>query len=54
MHSHTPEQDGIVERVNNTDRKSVSDKIIADFGDAEKELSKTIWSYNFERRHPSL
>ena len=34
-------------------RESLSDKIITDFGDAEREIAKTIKRYNFERRHSS-
>ena len=54
IHPHTPEQNGIVERTNKTMRESLSDKIITDFGDAEREIAKTIKWYNGERRHSSL
>ena len=51
---HTPEQNGIVERANKTVRESLSDRVITDFVDAEKEIAKTILWYNFKRRHSSL
>ena len=54
IHPHTPEQNGIVERANKTVRESLSDRVITDFGDAEKAIAKTVWWYNNERRHSSL
>ena len=54
IHPHTPEQNGIVERANKTVRESLSDKVITDFGDAEKEIARTILWYNSERRYSSL
>ncbi len=54
IHPRTPEQNGIVERANKTMRESLSDRVITDFGDAEREIAKTIRWCNFERRHSSL
>ena len=54
IHPHTPEQNGIVERANKTVRESISDKVIMDFDDAVREISKVVKWYNFERRHSSL
>ena len=54
IHPHTPEQNGIVERANKTVRESIAGKIITDFGDVEREISKVVKWYNFERGHSSL
>ena len=54
IHPHAPEQNGIVEKANKDVRESLSDRVITDFGDAEKEIAKTILWYNGERRHSSL
>ena len=43
-----------MERANKTVRESLSDRVITDFGDAEKEIAKTIQWYNNERRYSSL
>ena len=43
-----------MERANKTVRESLSDRVITDFCDAEKEIAKTVWWYNNERRHSSL
>ena len=45
---------GIVERANKTMRESLSDRVITGFGDAEREIAKTVRRYNNERRHSSL
>lgn len=54
IHPHTPEKNGIVERANKTMREELSGKVITDFGDAEREITKTVRRYNNERRHSSL
>ena len=48
IHPHAPEQNGIVERANKTVRELLSDKVITDFGDAEREISRIIRWYNNE------
>ena len=52
--THTPEQDGIVERVTNkTMRESLVPIILTDYEQAKQETSKIIDYYN-KRRHSSL
>ena len=43
-----------MERANKTVRESLSDAVITNFGDAEKEIAKTVLWYNGERRHSLL
>lgn len=54
IHFHTLEKNGIMARANKTVGESLSDKVITDFGDAEREIAKVIHWYNFERKHSSL
>ena len=35
-------------------RESLSEKVITDFGDAEREIASVVQWYNGERRHSSL
>lgn len=54
IRSHTPEQNGIVERANKTMRESLVPVILTDYEQAKSEISRIIQHYNNERRHSSL
>lgn len=51
IHPHSPEQNGIGERVNKTMREELSSLIITDYQDAQSEISRIILWYNNERMH---
>lgn len=51
---HTPEQNGIVERVNKTMKESLVPLILIDYEQAKSEIFRIIDYYNNERRHSSL
>ena len=50
---HTPEQNGIVERVNMTMRESLVPVILTDYEQARHEISKIVEYYKNRRRHSS-
>ena len=54
IRSHTPEQNGIVERSNKTTRESLAPIILVDYEQARSEISGIMNSYNNSRRHSSL
>ena len=51
---HTPEQNGIVERGNETMQESLAPVILTDYEQARYEISRIIQYYNNNRRHSSL
>ena len=51
---HTPEQNGIVERVNKTMRETLLPVVLTDYEHASSEISRIVEHYNNERRHSSL
>ena len=54
IRSHTPEQNGIVERSNKTTREALVPIILVDYDQAKREISRIIEHYNNRRKHSSL
>ena len=52
--SSTLEQNGIIERANNTMRESLAPVILTDYGQTRSEISRIIEYCNNNRRHSSL
>ena len=52
--SHTPEQNGIIERANKTMWESLTPVILTNYDQARHEISKIVEYYNNNRRHSSL
>jgi hypothetical protein len=42
IHSHTSEQNGMIERANKAVRESISSAVITGLSEAEREISKTV------------